>query len=349
MLASVTHMLPLTNIRRTRALTVPGKVLVRAGQKVSASDVVAQALAPSGHMVLDIRRGLGIPRASEAERCIVRQQGDRLEKGDVIAEASGLFSRIVRAPVDGEVVAVFGGQVLLRTATTVVEVTAGMSGTVIDIVPELGAVIETNGALVQGVWGNGRADSGLLQVVVQSPSEELTGQKIDVSLRGAVVLAGHCASADALAAGGDLPLRGLVLSSMPAGLIPAACSQKYPILVIEGFGRLPYNQAAFDLLATSDKRDVSVSGVFNAETGVRPELVIPLPAAGQTAPDTDYFAPNQTVRIQGAPYTGRMGTIAQIRQGTTNLPNGLKAPAADVQLDQETRVTVPLANLEVIE
>jgi hypothetical protein len=78
-------------------------------------------------------------------------------------------------------------------------------------------------------------------------------------------------------------------------------------------------------------------------------LIIPLPAIGQSAPETDYFAPNQTVRIQGAPYAGRVGTFVQARQGLFTLPNGLKVPAGDVQLDADTRVTVPLANLEVIE
>jgi len=349
MLAPVTHILPLTSILRTRRLSVPGQVLVRTGQKVNAADVIAQATLPAAHIVLDIRRGLGIPRASEAERYIVRQQGDRLEKGDVIAETGGLFSRLVRAPAAGEVAAVFGGQVLLRTGDTVVELRAGMTGTIVEIVPEFGAVIEANGALIQGVWGNGRTDNGSLVVAAKSPDDELTVEKVDVSMRGAIVLAGHCASAEALRAGADFSLRGLILSSMSSSLLPVASRMKYPILLIEGFGRLPYNQAAFDLLITSEKRDISVNGIFNAQDGERPELVIPLPAAGPVTPEVDYFAPDQTVRIQGAPYAGKIGKIVQIRQGYCDLPNGLKAQAADVQLDRDARVTVPLANLEVIE
>lgn len=348
MLAPITHILPLTNIRRTRTLSVPGQVLVRVGQKVSAADVIAQAPVPTTHMVLDIRRGLGLSRASEAERCIVRQQGDRLEKGDIIAESSGLLSRFVRAPVAGEVVAVFGGQVLLRTGATVVDVQAGMAGTVIEIVPEFGAVVEANGGLIQGVWGNGRIDNGPLLVVTKFPADELTSQMVDVSMRGAIVLGGHCTDADALRAGADFSLRGMILSSMPARLLPVASSMKYPIMLVEGFGRLPYNQIAFDLLVTSEKRDVSVNAVFNPQEGRRPELVIHLPASGQTPPETDYFAPDQTVRIQGAPYAGKIGKIVQVRQAYFRLSNGLKVQAADVQLDHDTRVTVPLANLEVI-
>jgi hypothetical protein len=349
MLASVIHILPLTHISRARVLSTPGKVLVRAGQKVNSSDVIAQADVPAGHIALDIRRGLGISKVNEAERCIVRQPGERLEKGDVIAEVGGLFSRIVRAPIAGEVVAISGGQVLLRTRTTTVGVTAGFNGIVGSLIPEYGAVIETDGALIQGVWGNGRMDSGLLLIVAASPDDEFTSQKVDVSMRGAVVLGGHCSSADVLRACGDLPLRGLVLSSMTADLIPVAEKLAYPIMVIEGFGKLAFDWAAFKLLSTSEKRDVSVYAVHNPGGGERPELIIPLPAPGEPAPETAYFEQGQTVRVQGPPYAGKIGTIIQVRQGLFTLPNGLKVLAADVQLNGDTRVTIPLANLEVIE
>jgi hypothetical protein len=349
MLAPVTHILPLTNIRRARTLSMPGQILVRVGQKVSATDVIAQAQVPSGHVVLDIRRGLGISQMSLAERAIVPQQGEKLVKGDVIAESGGMFSRIIRAPADSEIISINSGQVLLRVRTSVIEVKAGFAGTVTDLIPDIGATIETSGGLIQGVWGNGRVDSGMLIVVAHQADEEFTRSMVDVSMRGGVLLAGHCSSSDALRAGAELPLRGLILSSMTSDLIPYASSIKYPIFVMEGFGKIAMNESAFKLLTTSEKRDISVNAAFNPAAGERPELIIPLPATGQAAPDTEYFAQGQTVRIQGAPYSGKMGTLVQIRQGLYQLPNGLKVPAADVQLDGETRATVPLANLEVIE
>jgi hypothetical protein len=350
MLAPVTHILPLTNIRRTRVLPVTGgRVTVRAGQKVSAADVIADASVPSRHILLDIRRGLGGIPASAADKAIVRQEGEKLTKDDVIAEADGMFSRIVRAPVDGEIVSIHGGQVLLRVQSTLIELKAGMSGTVVEILPERGAVIEANGALVQAVWGNGRVDSGLLLVLAKQPDEELTRARIDVSMRGAVVLAGTCATTDALQAAAELPLRGLILASMASELVPVANQLAYPILILEGFGHIPMSSNVYQLLSTSEKRDVSVNATLNASTGERPELVIPLPATGQSTPETDYFAANQVVRILGEPYQGEIGKIIQVRQGLATLPNGIRALAADVQLDSDTRVLVPLANLDVLE
>jgi hypothetical protein len=50
-------------------------------------------------------------------------------------------------------------------------------------------IIQTTGALIQGVWGNGRVDYGLLQVLARSAEEEFRPDRIDVS-EGAVVMGG---------------------------------------------------------------------------------------------------------------------------------------------------------------
>jgi hypothetical protein len=348
MLASVTHILPLTNIRRTRTLPVPGQVTVRQSANVSATDVVAMANIPSGYMVLDIRRGLGIQSTAAADRCIIRQVGDKLEKGDTIAETSGLFARMVRAPVAGEVVAVGAGQVLLCSETKTVEVQAGFAGTVVEVLPEMGVVIETNGALIQGVWGNGRVDSGMLLMVAHAPDEELTRPAIDVSMRGAVILGGHCSDQDALRAGSELAVRGLILASMSAGLVPYARNLSYPIFVLEGFGKIPMNAAAYKLLTSQEKREVAVNTVYNSEKGEKPEVVITLQAGGQAPPETAYFSVGQKVRVQGVPYTGKNGTIVSLSQGFEDMPNGLRVLAAEIAFEDDTRAVIPLANLEVL-
>jgi hypothetical protein len=349
MLAQVTHILPLTQIHRERTLPRPGRILVRVGQKVGAADVIAQTEIPSGHLVLDIRRGLNLSQAGAAEDCIIRHPGDRLQKGDVIAESGGLISRIIRAPMDGELISIHAGQVLLRTNTSAMEVRAGVSGTVIEILQDRGAVIEANGALIQAVWGNGKVDSGLLAQPAHPMDDPLLPRHLDVSMRGAVVFAGHCASAETLQTAAEIPLRGLILASIPASLIPAAASQNYPIVVVEGFGNLAMNEAARRILAGNEKQETSVNAEFRPKTGIRPEVLIGLQPAGRSAPDEAYFAPGKAVRIQGTPYTGKTGVFVQLRQGRYTLPNGLRVFAADVQLENDTRVTVPLVNLEVIE
>ncbi len=350
MLAQVTHILGLTNIRRTRTLPVAGRVLVSPGQRVHAADVIAEADTATRHVLLDVRRWLGYTRVDEAERVIVRHEGERVQEGDVIAETGGLFSRIIRAPSDGVIVTITAGRVLMQVESRPVQVLSGISGVVTEVYPERGAAIESSGALIQGAWGNGpMVGEGLMVILLKTPEDELQRTDLEVSLRGAVVVGGHCKDPEALRVAASLPVRALVLASMSSDLIAVARGMEFPIMVIEGFGRVPMNEAAFRLLTTSDKRDVSVYAPFNLAAGERPELFIPLPTTGQMAPDSVYFAPNQSVRIQGEPYRGRVGSIVQVRPGLTVLPNGVRAPAADVRLEPETQVIIPLANLEVIE
>ncbi len=350
MLAQVTHILGLTNIRRNRMLPGAGRVLVSTGQKVHATDVIAEADTATRHLLLDVRRWLGFTRVDEAERVIIRHEGDRVQSGDVIAETGGLFSRIIRAPSDGLIVTISAGRVLMQVESQPVQVLSGFSGVVTEIFPERGAVIEASGGLIQGAWGNGpMVGEGLMVTLLKSPDEELQRTDLEVSLRGAIVIGGYCKDPEALRVAASLPVRGLILSSMASDLIPVAKGLQIPIMVLEGFGRIAMNETAYRLLTTSDKRDVSIYSYFNPTAGERPEVFIPLPAVGQTAPEMAYLAPEQTVRIQGEPYRGKIGTIVQVRPGLTVLPNGVRAPAADVRLEQETQVIIPLANLEVIE
>jgi hypothetical protein len=350
MIAPVTHILPLTHIRRARLLPENGRVVVRAGQKVNATDVVAESPQQSRHVLVDVRNGLRLSRKDALENYMDRQVGDRLQEGDVIGEAGGLFKRIVRSPVDGEIVAITGGRVLIEVPDVPYTLQAGITGVVTEIIPERGVIIDADGALVQGVWGNGIIDLGVLLSLIRSPEDSITRDRLDVSMRGAVVLAGYCENADVIHAAADLPLRGLILSSMSSDVIPAAKKAPFPIIVLEGFGNIPMGSAAFKLLTTSEKRDVSINAaVWDPFTGQRPEVLVTLPVDGKIPPEVLTFKTGQTVRVQSPPYIGQIGTLTKVLPGRTRLPNGLRVPAGEVKLENKVQVTLPLMNLDVLE
>jgi hypothetical protein len=297
--APVTHILPLTTIRRERLLPIPGRVVVRKGQRVSPKDVVAEANLAPVHIVLDLVRGLGVP-PEQTDALVVRRAGEEVSEGDVIAGPVGISRRVQRAPSPGKIVVIGDGQVLLEVESKPGELLAGFSGVVVDLISERGVVIETIGALIQAVWGNGRIDYGLLNIKLASPDDWLTKEMLDISLRGSILLGGHCQDAEVLTSAEELPVRGLILSSMDSALIPVALKVNYPILLIEGFGQLSMNSLAFQLLTTSERREVALNAEYwDKYTRSRPEIVIPLPAEGSPPlpPDTDFFTPGQKVRV----------------------------------------------------
>jgi hypothetical protein len=347
----ITHFLGVTTIRRLRLLASPGKVVVRKGQKVSAVDTVAISSLGGEHLLLDAARGLGLS-SRKAEEYIVRSVGEEVSEGDVIAGPVGIGRRVVRAPKGGKVVDISHSQVLLEVNSLQEELKAGIPGIVTELAGDYGAEIETTGALVQCVWGNGKIDVGLLLVLARSPEDILGADRLEVSQRGSVILGGHLRDPEVFKTASEIPLRGLILGSMDSSLIPYAEKVKFPIAVIEGFGNIPINPAAYKLLTTNERREAAVNAEpWDRLNARRPEVVIPLPAGGNVPlpVETGTFSNSQQVRIIYGQQKGMVGTIAALKPGLTTFPGGIQAPAAEIRFEGGETLVLPLANLEVLE
>lgn len=349
MITPVTHLLPLTHLRRDRMLPMKGRVLCNVGDDVKATDVVAEADQHGDHLILDIRRALNLRNAEEAHKRMRYKVGEKVEKGDILAQTGGIIPRVLRAQADGKVIGIHRGQIILEAAGSKLQIRAGIAGRVAEVLPDRGLVIEGDGALLQGVWGNGKIASGMLLIADQPADNELTRVNLNANMRGAVVLAGHVTTKETLIAAQELPIGGLILASMTADLMQTAVKVNYPIILMEGFGRIPLNQAAFNLLSTNEKRDIILNGVWDADRNEKPELFIPLPALGNPAQDYAELTQGKTVRVTVPPYAGQSALVVTVRPGLTLLANGQRVNAADIQLDTNLIVTVPLANLDVLE
>ena len=350
MLAPVHHILPLTTIQRERVLPINGRVVARVNQKVSPADVVADVSWAREHVLIDVGRALNLP-PDAADRLIQCKVGDRLAAGAVIATGRGIMPKTVKVPRDGKVVVTGGGQIMLEVGETRTELRAGIPGNVVQVIPDRGVVIQTAGALVQGVWGNGRVDTGVLTNLAEKPDSVLAAGRLDVSLRGSVIIAGQCREADTLQAAAELPVRGLILASLFPSLLPLAREMRYPIMLTDGFGSMPMNSAAYRLLTTNAKREATVKAeALDRYSGVWPEVIIPLPISSEpdSPPDVTTFAEGQTVRMRFPPAAGMIGTILVLHTGLSTLPSGLRAPAADIKLENGEQVLIPLINLEVV-
>ena len=350
MLAPVLHILPLTSVVRERTLPLAGKVNFNLNQKVSPTDIVAEAGFAREHILLNVARTFGVSTKA-ADQMIKVNEGDRVPQGGLIADAGGIIPRTIKAPRQGRVMVAGGGQVLMEVGDAKIELRAGLPGVVIQVIPDRGVVIRTSGALIQGTWGNGRIDNGLMTSLIEKPDDVLTSDRLDVSLRGSVILGGHVRDLETLKIASEMPVRGLILSSLNPSLIQPAMQMRFPILVLDGFGAMPMNSAAFKLLTTNNKREVTVNAEqFDRYSGNRPEVIIPLPVPGDLDEPNDFelFAVGQQVRMRRSPHAGMIGSITNLPAGLSKLSSGLRAPAAEVRLENDENVLVPLVNLEVV-
>lgn len=346
----VTHILPLISIHRRRFLSVAGNVLVHVGQQVQATDVIAEGIVAPQHISLNIARGLGVPR-DQVQEYTHREVGDVVSEKAIIASRKGLVSRMVRAPRAGTLVAIGGGQALLQVSSSPFQLIAGIPGTIFNVEPGFGADIETSGVWVQGVWGNGEVAFGSLKVLADSPEHILDKSQIDSDMKGIIALAGHCNDPGVLEKARGRKLGGLILGSMASRLVPAATRMPYPLIVIEGFGKIPFNTAAFKVLAANQQRQVTLNATpYSRDTGERPEIVIPFPDAGGH-PDPPAVASLETgtpVRVLRAPLQSKVGAVSRLLPGFHRFPNGLRHAAVEIELEGQEKAVVPVANIEVI-
>jgi len=357
-------------VRKERLLPIAGKVLVQAGARVRAEDVVARAELPGDVSTVNVVNILGIP-AAEIGQYMLKKGGDAVARDEVIAETRPFikwFKAVARAPVDGtiESISSITGQVLIRTAPRPVELTAYLDGTVAEVIEREGVVVETHGAFVQGIFGVGGETHGEIAVIVERPDEVIGPDRLTPDLKGKLVVAGSLVTSEvyerasalgiaALVCGGfhDRDLRRLL--GYDLGVAITGHENIQPILIItEGFGPIAMAEATFDLLRAHVGQRASANGATQIRAGVlRPEIIIPAAKAAADEVLADIAMVGLTagspVRIIREPGFGRIGVVKSLPAGVVEIESESKVRVAEVQFPDGTTATVPRANLEAIE
>ena len=88
--------------------------------------------------------------------------------------------------------------------------------------------------------------------------------------------------------------------------------------------------------------------IATAARGLKSSFRFPASTPPPLPHDVEAFAAGQTVRIRRQPAAGLIGIITALHAGLTTFPSGLRAPAAEVKLENGEQLLIPLVNLEVV-
>jgi hypothetical protein len=356
-----------TVVRKARRLPLPGQVLKQVGDRVTSSDVVARTELPGKVHLLNMATALGL-MPDEITAKLTVDVGGIIKKGQTIAlhkSFFGLFTSRAIAPIDGtlESVSEITGQAVMREPPVPVEVAAYVDGKIVEIIPNEGVIVETEGALVQGIFGLSGEVNAPLVVVAKRPDEVLDFGDITPAHAGKVVLGGGRITLAAMRRAMDVKVAAIVcggfayqdvkeLLGYDVGVAVTGTEALATTLVVtEGFGEIAMARATYELLASLAGKTASVCGATQIRAGViRPEVVVPGATALTPADDIhggglEIGAPVRCIR---APYFGRIGKVSALPVELATMPSETRVRVLQVDLGDEV-ISVPRANVEVIE
>ena len=359
-----------SKVRKERRLPIKGELKVREGDAVKADDIVAKTNLPGNVHMVKVANRLNISPADIIDVLLV-EEGDTLNKGDMIAETQGLFGFFkseLRSPVSGQIESISDvtGQIVMREEPLPVEVDAYVSGTVLDVIQDEGVTIESEAAYVQGIFGIGGEARGNLEVISTSRDNELSIEDINENHSGKIVVGGSFVSLEAYKKALKLKVKGIVVGGFNyfdleeilgyrLGVAITGTEDLVTSLVLtEGYGNIKMSDRTYDLLKAHDGKFVSINEATQIRAGViRPEIVIPLgdnemPSDATTEKEKLGIESGSLVRVIRAPYFGKIGNVIELPPELQQMESETMVRVAKVSIDGED-VIIPRSNLEMLE
>ncbi|MBN2081217.1 hypothetical protein JW859_03305 [bacterium] len=366
----------LTTLRRERILPLKGDVMVELGQQVAAEDVVAKTELPGPVKTVNVVNLLGID-ASQIDEHMLKKVGESFEKGEIIAESKPLFGlkfmsfmqTRVTAEFDGHVdnVSPVTGQVILRHPPRKVELRAYIDGKVVDTRPAEGAVIETTGSFIQGIFGIGGEQYGELVMAVEGPDQVLQAENIKAEHQNKILIGGSLFTAKAFERAVEVGVRGVIVGGFhdknlkdilgyDLGVaITGAEDLGLTLVMTEGFGKITMADKTFNLLKKREGSRASISGATQIRAGViRPEVIIPsLDTTSEQESEHEQenigTLTGDPVRCIRDPYFGMLGKVKKLIPELVIVESETKVRVLEVEFEDGTVAVVPRANIEMIE
>ena len=357
-------------VEKNRRLPIKGEITKQVGDLLKPEDVVAKTDLPGNVQMLKVANVLNIGPMDVPDVMLVGE-GDKVNKGQMIAETEGLFGFFksnVKSPIDGTVESISDvtGQIVMREAPIPVEVDAYMSGTVKEIIPDEGVIVEAEAAFIQGIFGIGGESRGTMEILVDNREQELTTDLLNESHKGKIVVGGSFVNLETYKKALSLQIAGIVVGGFnyydleeilgyTLGVaITGSEDLVTSLIVTEGFGNIRMGSRTFDLLHKENGKFVSINGATQIRAGViRPEIVIPLqeseiPETSVHKSDDRGIGEGSLVRIIRAPYFGKMGEVVSLPPELQQMESETMVRVAEVKIDSGV-LNIPRANLEMVE
>lgn len=351
---SQTRVVKLARIRRERTLPARGTVLVTSGSRVGSLDVVAKTDGGGPVRPVPLARYLQV-KENQIENYLLKKPGETIQAREVIASKPELFGtlrRIYRAPGNGRIAGLHGAWLTLELADAPFELKALYRGSVVNITPRFGVTIEATGALVQGVWGAGGENYGVIKKMVDAPDMRLTEDRIDLSARGVILIAGAGVTAETIRRAAHERAAGLIVGGLQPHLRELVKTLALPTLVTDGFGERPMSPLIFELLTAHNGDEAVINTFGDARGAARSEVFIPVLLTGGEStllPPTLVAQVGAMVRITCGPRAGEIGTIANVVETPHTLESGALAWGAEIATQiGANHLFVPWDNLELI-
>jgi len=298
--------------------------------------------------------------------------GDKVEVDDILARTKGifgLFKRECKCKNAGtvETISEVTGQVILRGPHHPVNVLAFVPGKVVDVIKDQGTVIESEVSFVQGIFGIGGETFGSIRMACDRQDEPLTTDHITPDMKDSVIIGGARMTSEAIRKAVQVGAAGVVSGGIDdedlkeflgydlGVAITGSEKLGLTLIITEGFGNISMAERTFNLLKSCEGAEASINGATQIRAGViRPSVIIPVDSRLPEVEEKEDWISGvleigYSVRAIRDPYFGHIGKVHRLPSEPQILDSGSKARVLEVIFDSEEPITIPRANVELIE
>ena len=309
--------------------------------------------------VVDIAELMQMPSLI-ARRYIIVNIGDKVGLGQLLAQDPDPESETVAyAPLSGTITNIEGSLITIKRPFILTQCYAFLEGTVVEIFPQFGAIIESEMHLEQGSFGLGGECYGKLKLLVQQPDMIASPNDISDDCRGKIVVAGALVTAEVLLRAREVGVAGIIsggahnidlVKIMGREIEPGLPSDilGFTLLLSEGMGQIAIRDQLFTILAQANNSIISMHGLTQIRAGViRPSIYFDRRLAPKNESNSSHkpLDIGSQIRLIREPFFGELGKIVSLG-GPDRLPSGIRTLTYEVKLTNGEAVKVARSNVE---